>query len=382
MTTVGTPSTRSGRPDVLSGLVAFTRALSAAGLPVSMDRVTAYLEAVRSVDLAQPDALYWAGRLTLCGDPDDIALYDGVFRQWFLHQQPERPGGVRPRQPTIASLTPQPAGDGGDEGSPGDLHRVGASEAERLRHRDLGELTAEERAHLRELIALLRPRPPLRRAIRQRPARRGGLDTRRTVRAMLAAGGEPTVLLHRSRSVKPRRVVLLVDVSGSMEPYADALIRFAHALCCRIPGGVEVFTIGTRLTRITRQLRLRDPEHALAAAAKAVPDFAGGTRLGETLQAFLDRWGQRGTARSAIVVVFSDGWERGDPGLLGEQVARLKRLAFAVFWVNPHAGKDGYVPVQSGIAAALPHVDKLLAGHSLATLERLMQVMRDARRFG
>jgi len=381
MPAVDAPSSEHGRGDVLAGLVGFTRALSTAGLPVSMDRVTAYLDAVRSVDLAQRDALYWAGRLTLCGDPDDIATYDQVFRQWFLQEQPELPAAVRHRQPTIATLTPQTPGDD-EESSSGDMHRVGASEAERLRHRDLGDLTAEERAHLRELIALLRPDPPERRAVRQRPARRGGLDTRRTVRAMLAAGGEPAVLRHRSRSVKPRRVVLLIDVSGSMQPYADALIRFAHAMSCRMPGAVEVFTIGTRLTRVTRQLRQRDPDQAMAAAGKAVPDFAGGTRLGETLQAFLDRWGQRGTARSAIVAIFSDGWERGDPTLLGEQVARLRRLAHAVFWINPHAGKDGYAPVQSGIAAALPHVDKLLAGHSLATLERLMQVMRDARRSG
>lgn len=381
MPAVDAPSSKHGRGDVLAGLVGFTRALSTAGLPVSMDRVTAYLDAVRSVDLAQRDALYWAGRLTLCGDPDDIATYDQVFRQWFLQEQPELPAAVRHRQPTIATLTPQTPGDD-EESSSGDMHRVGASEAERLRHRDLGDLTAEERAHLRELIALLRPDPPERRAVRQRPARRGGLDTRRTVRAMLAAGGEPAVLRHRSRSVKPRRVVLLIDVSGSMQPYADALIRFAHAMSCRMPGAVEVFTIGTRLTRVTRQLRQRDPDQAMAAAGKAVPDFAGGTRLGETLQAFLDRWGQRGTARSAIVAIFSDGWERGDPTLLGEQVARLRRLAHAVFWINPHAGKDGYAPVQSGIVAALPHVDKLLAGHSLATLERLMQVMRDARRSG
>ncbi|MGH3431548.1 MAG: VWA domain-containing protein, partial [Thermocrispum sp.] len=150
----------------------------------------------------------------------------------------------------------------------------------------------------------------------------------------------------------------------------------------RSPAAVEAFTLGTRLTRVTRELRLRDPEHAMAAAAKAVPDYAGGTRLGETLRAFLDRWGQRGAARSAIVVLFSDGWERGDPALLGEQVARLRRLAHAVLWVNPHAAKDGYLPVQSGIAAALPHVDRLLAGHSLATLDELLQVMRDARRSG
>ena len=381
MTAVDAQGDPNGRADALAGLVRFTRALAAAGLPVSMDRVTAYLAAVGSVDLAHRDALYWAGRLTLCGDPDDIATYERVYRQWFLQEQPELPSAIRQRQPTIASLTPETGGTGEVSGDV-DPHQVAASEAEQLRSRDLGELTEDERRHLRELLALLRPDPPQRRSVRLRPARRGGLDARRTVRAMLAAGGEPTALARRSRSVKARRVVLLVDVSGSMQPYADALIRFAHAMSCRMPGAVEVFTIGTRLTRITRQLRLRDPEHALAAAAGAVPDFAGGTRLGETLQAFLNRWGQRGTARSAIVVLFSDGWERGDPTLLGEQMARLQRLAYAVFWMNPHAGKDGYVPVQSGIAAALPHVDQLLAGHSLATLERLLQVMRHARRFG
>lgn len=367
-------------PDALAGLVGFTTALADAGMTVGMDRVSAYLAAVRQVDLAERDQLYWAGRLTLCGDPDEIACYEWVYREWFLAERAERPTAVRQREATIASLTPAAVGSGEPEGQ--NPHRVGASEAEVLRHRDLGDLTAAERAHLRELLALLRPDPPQRRAVRRRPARRGSLDTRRTVRAMLAAGGEPVALRYRDRAVKPRRVVLLLDVSGSMQPYADALLRFAHTVARRTPGAVEVFTLGTRLTRLTRQLRLRDPEHALAAAARAVPDFAGGTRLGETLRAFLDRWGQRGVARSAIVVLFSDGWERGDPALLAEQVARLKRLAHTVLWVNPHAAKDGYQPVQSGIAAALPHVDRLLAGHSLATLDELLQVMRDARRSG
>jgi uncharacterized protein with von Willebrand factor type A (vWA) domain len=146
----------------------------------------------------------------------------------------------------------------------------------------------------------------------------------------------------------------------------------------RAPASTEVFTLGTRLTRITRQLRQRDPELALAAAGRAVPDWAGGTRIGEGVQAFLDRWGQRGAARRAVVVVFSDGWERGDAGLLADQMARLRRLAHAVLWVNPHAGRAGYAPVQSGIAAALPHIDRLLAGHSLGTLQELLREVRDA----
>jgi uncharacterized protein with von Willebrand factor type A (vWA) domain len=247
-----------------------------------------------------------------------------------------------------------------------------------LRHRDISTLSAAEREHLRELMATLHLAPPLRRSMRLRPRRRGRLDPPRILAAMRAAGGEPVRLYHRDRTRRPRRVVLLLDISGSMTPYADALLRFAHAVVLAAPTTTEVFTVGTRLTRLSRQLRKRDPREALSAASRAVPDFAGGTRLGETVRVFLDRWGQRGLARRAVVVLFSDGWERGDPALLGEQVARLRRLAHRVLWVNPHAGREGYVPVQSGIAAALPHVDRLLAGHSLATLEELLKEVRRA----
>jgi uncharacterized protein len=256
--------------------------------------------------------------------------------------------------------------------------KVAASDTEVLRHRDISALTAAEREHLRELIATLRLDPPLRRSMRLRPMRSGRLDVPKVLRAMRAAGGEPIRLAYRNRSRRPRRVVLLIDVSGSMTPYADALLRFAHAVTRAAPNTTEVFTAGTRLTRLSRQLRARDPQEALSAASRAVPDFAGGTRLGETLRAFLDRWGQRGMARRAVVVLFSDGWERGDATLLGEQLARLRRLAHAVLWVNPHAGRDGYEPVQSGIAAAMPHLDRLLAGHSLATLDELLMEVRRA----
>ena len=194
---------------------------------------------------------------------------------------------------------------------------------------------------------------------------------------MLAAGGEPVRPRHHRKATRPRRIVLLLDVSGSMSPTPTRCCasRTSSPAASR---GTEVFTLGTRLTRVTRALRVRDPERALAAAGQAVPDWSGGTRLGETLRAFLDRWGRRGLARGAVVVVFSDGWERGDPALLAEQMARLRRLAHAVVWVNPHVGKDGYLPVQSGIVAALPYTDRLLAGHSLATLQDLLEVIRHA----
>lgn len=367
--------------DPVTGLVGFAAALRAAGLPCDAHRVQAYLGAVREVDLTEPSQLYWAGRLTLCAEPDDLPRYDDAFAAWFSAAPPRRarPAPDRlPKPATMAALTEVTAGDEGTDRPETDELRVAASSREVLRHRDISSLTAAEREHLRLLFATLRLDPPLRRSRRTRPSHTGRLDVPKVLRAMRSAGGEPVRLAHRDRGSRPRRVVLLVDVSGSMTPYADALLRFAHAVTRAAPASTEVFTVGTRLTRLTRQLRHRDPVEALTAAARAVPDYAGGTRLGETLRAFLDRWGQRGTARRAVVVLFSDGWERGDPSLLGEQMARLARLAHAVLWVNPHAGRTGYAPVQSGIAVALPHVDRLLAGHSLATLEELLREVRRA----
>jgi uncharacterized protein len=368
-------------PDPLPGLVGFTAVLRAAGLPCDALRVQAYLGAVEHLDPAEPEQLYWAGRLTLCAEPDDLPRYDDAFAAWFGGAGPRRPrmpAVRRLRTSSMAALQDTPA-DAGAGREPGSL-RVAASDTEILRRRDIAELTPVEREHLRELIATLHLDPPLRRSLRFRPHRTGRIDADRVLRAMRSAGGETIRLRHKDRSRRARRVVLLVDISGSMTPYADALLRFAHAVSRAAPGSTEVFTTGTRLTRLSRQLRQRDPERALTSAARVVPDFAGGTRLGETLRAFLDRWGQRGMARRAVVVIFSDGWERGEVRLLGEQMARLRRLAHAVFWVNPHAGRDGYAPVQSGIAAALPYVDSLLAGHSLATWERLLEEVRDAGR--
>ena len=191
--------------------------------------------------------------------------------------------------------------------------------------------------------------------------------------------GEPDRIAWRRRGTRPRRVVLLIDVSGSMSAYADALLRLAHRFVMSAPiGGTEVFTIGTRLTHVTRAMRLRDPERAIVAAGRTVPDWSGGTRLGETFRVFLDRWGQRGLAHGSVVVVFSDGWERGDAALLSEQAERLHRLAHRVVWVNPHRGKSGYEPVQQGIVAVLPYVDDFVAGHSMATYAELVEVVARA----
>jgi uncharacterized protein with von Willebrand factor type A (vWA) domain len=366
--------------DPLPGLVGFTVVLRNAGLAITTDRVAAFLSALDALDVTDRTQTYWAGRLTLCSDPDDLPRYDQAFASWFepahggrTQVRDERP----PPPPRLAALTPEDA-DGDEEGSDSRQIHARASGTEILRNRDLGELTPVEREHLRRLMALLRPELPTRLSRRLRPSKHGDTDPGRTLRAALRNHGELRELRRRDRSRRARKVVLLIDVSGSMEPYADSLLRFAHVVVRRAPAAVEAFTLGTRLTRVTRELRMRDPERALGAAAKAIPDWSGGTRLGEVLRAFVDRWGQRGAARRAVIVVFSDGWERGETDVLREQMSRLRRLAHRVVWVNPHVGKDGYAPVQGGIVAALPFLDDLLAGHSLATLERVLEVVRSA----
>ncbi|MDX3658317.1 VWA domain-containing protein [Streptomyces sp. ID05-26A] len=319
--------------------VGFTRVLRGAGLPCGPDRVQAFLRATEHVDL------YWAGRLTLCADPDDLPRYDAAYRAYF--------GGTPPRPRTTVELDSMTVG-------------VAASDVEVLKHKDISEFNAAP------LIARLKPLPPRRRSRRLRKARRGRMDLARTVRAMIETGGEIALPRHRRRGVKARRLVLLIDVSGSMAAYSDALLRFAHVLAHAMP--VEVRTIGTRLTRVTRQLRERDPERAVKAAGRAIPDYEGGTRLGDALRRFNQQWRQRG----AVVVLFSDGWERGDPSLLATEMARLRRVSHKVIWANPHAGKSGYRPVQRGVRAALPHVDAMVAGHSVHALEELLKEVRRA----
>ncbi|WP_406721839.1 VWA domain-containing protein [Streptomyces althioticus] len=363
-------------PDPAALLLGFARRLRAAGAEVSGERVRSFLRAAQALRPWARADVYWAGRLTLCGGPDDLARYDREFAAWFGagERAVPPPAPVPPRLRPVLRRTAAPTGKPGtsDERAPR-LPALAAS-TDVLRHRDVAELNAAEREQVRRLLAALALRGPVRRTARRRPARRGETDPRRTVRAMLRNGGEPVRPLHRARAGRPRRVMLLVDVSGSMAPYADALLRFAHAVARA--GRTEVFTVGTRLTRVTRAMAHRDPDAAMAAVAEAVPDWRGGTRLGELLKEFLDRWGRRGTARGAIVVVLSDGWERGDPEPLAEGMRRLHRLAHRVIWANPLKARPGYAPLAAGMAAALPSVDAFVEGHSLAALERLAEVVR------
>jgi uncharacterized protein with von Willebrand factor type A (vWA) domain len=370
-------------PDPVTAFAEFAWALARAGLQVGPGQTATFLRAVAALDVSEPRHVYWAGRATMASEPDDLPVYDAVFAAFFSGKSRR---GLQPRARTLESTTLlMPATDdvdgaggedGEQEGTP--VIRAKASTRDVLRERDIARLTAAERAELAAMIALMRPGLPTRRSRRRYPSHLGAADRRRTIRAMLAAGGEPVRPPRHRAGVRPRRIVLLIDVSGSMAAYADPLLRFAHVLVRQRPAATEVFTIGTRLSRVTRALTQRDPDVALRQAGSVIPDFSGGTRLGEVLKAFNDRWGQRGTAHGAAVVVFSDGWERGSCDLLAEQVERLHRLAKTVVWVNPHKGRDGYLPVQSGIVAALPFVDHFVAGHSLATLEQLLEVIRGA----
>ena len=370
-------------PGATETLVGFARALRAAGGAADPGRVHAMLRALDHLDALDPGDVYWAGRLTLCSDPADLPRYDRCFAAYFSGRT------ARPVRRTPPVAIPRPAavpvapGRGeGEEPGRADLRASVASEIEVLRHRDVARLDAAERAQLNRLIAVLEAAPEQRRSRRFAPAASGRPDPRRTVRDVLRHGGEIPALRYRAHCARPRRVVLLVDVSGSMAPYADALLRFAHAAVRTGGRTTEVFSVGTRLTRLTRQLRHPDPDAAMAAVSQAIPDWRGGTRLGEELKEFCDRFGQRGPARGAIVVIASDGWERGDATLLGAQMARLRRLAHRVVWANPHKGRPGYRPLTAGMRAALPHVDHFVAGHSLAALEELARIVRKTARKG
>ncbi|WP_353952799.1 VWA domain-containing protein [Knoellia sp. S7-12] len=358
-------------------LLGFARALRAAGVAVTADRERTYLQAVATVGLEDQAAVYAVGRATLCGSPSDLERHDLVYAAWFGAQRP----GIAQRAPlrppvSMADLQDGDAGEESGDGDPEDVRAV-ASATEVLRHRDIASMSASERAALAGMFAALRPRSPRRRTHRLTAASRGRVDARRTLREMVRRHGEPGPIRYRRRAERARRVVVLLDVSGSMSAYTDALLRLGH-VWCRSSASVEVFTVGTRLTHVTRALQQPDPDRALVAAGQVIPDWSGGTRLADGVRAFLERWGRRGMARGAVVVIVSDGWERGEPEGLAEQMRRLHALSHHVVWANPHRGHPAYAPVQQGIVAALPYVDTFVAGHSMAAFAELLEVVADA----
>lgn len=357
--------------------VAFARVLRAAELDVAVDSVVAFTRAWEAVGSEARQPVYWAGRATLVRRPEDLSTYDAAFAAFFGgHQQlAEGPPPPPPVEvPTATDDGDGDAGDGPDEPAPTQVVRWSPGEV--LRHKDFAACTDDERAEAMRMIGRVRVhrarRPSRRRVPTTQPGRRP--DLRRTTQAALRTGGETIDRRFTEPGDRPRRLVLLVDVSGSMEAHARALLRFAQVV---VAGGsrVEAFALGTRLTRLTRELSSRDPDAALRAASDAVVDWSGGTRLGACLRRFNDEWGVRGLARGATVVILSDGWDRGEPELLGAEVERLHRVTHRLVWVNPLQASPGYEPLARGMAAALPHVDRFLSGHSVASLESLAEVL-------
>ncbi len=358
--------------------VAFGRVLRGVGLSVPISSTIAFGEALSRLGLDERDNVYWAGRATLVRRPEDHDIYDRAFSVFWEHTSGSAAdSGEEPLRITLA-IDDGSESDNGDNGDAGDdpVVELRFSAAEVLRKKDFAEYDSVELAEAHQLMSRLRLVGSPRRSLRYAPSKSATSrpDLRRTVRAALRAEGEPIRRHYLAHSSRPRRLVLLLDVSGSMEPYARALLRFVHAAVVGRQK-VEVFALGTRLTRLTRELSTHDPDEALRRSANRMADYGGGTRLGDGLRVFNDEWGQRGMARGAIVVVLSDGWDRGDPAMLGEQMERLHRMAHHVIWVNPLKVTPGYAPLARGMAAALPHIDDFVEGHSIDAIEELARVI-------
>jgi uncharacterized protein len=378
-------------------LVTFGRILREAGLEVGPGRMQDALLGLAAVDLTDRDDVYWALRCTIVSRRDDIEVFDAAFAAFWerapritLQQRPveinaelpEEAEGDDQEQAVDAEAIGRDIRDGQDSDEQGDQENEETAAAvwsadEQLRDRDFARYGPDELRRARALVARVARVAPRRRSLRRQPSKLGRtFDPRRTLQEAMRTGGVPIERAWREPKLVPRKLVYLVDVSGSMEPYARAMVMFLQA-AVRAGRHVEAFTFGTRLTRLTPHLAGRDPDRALANAARAVPDWAGGTRIGENLKAFNDVWGRRGTTRGAIIVIASDGWERGDPTLLAEQMKRLHLAAHRIVWTNPLAGGEGYRPLVAGMQAAMPYVDDFLPGHNLRSLEALAEVLEE-----
>ena len=380
--------------------VGLTTALHRAGLPAPPERAAGLARALLLVPPVDRAALYWTCRVALVTDRAQLPIFDAVFSALFdgrLDPADSRgdpsappPIGAEPRlrpdapdrRPERAGSTPEggaaaPGADDEGEGAEREVVLAVASTEERLRHTSFADLTDDELADVRGLVRKLVLSTPRRRSRRTRPTSRRGdrLDLRRTVRAAHRSGGDPARLVRAHRRTQPRRLVLLCDVSGSMEPYTRVYLTLLQGA---VAGArAEAFVFSTGLTRLTRQLSGRDPDQALARAGATSSDWAGGTRLAEGIGRFVADHGRRVLARGAVVVVLSDGWAQDDPEEVAEAMRRLRRLAHRIVWVNPRRAAPGYAPLVAGMQAALPYCDDFVSGHSLAALEQVVRAVAE-----
>jgi uncharacterized protein with von Willebrand factor type A (vWA) domain len=371
-------------------LTLLVASMRAAGARVGIGELLAAHRALAAIDPSDRSSAYFALRASLCSRRDDLDAFDAAFAEWFASPPP-----VSPEPPTaldeVASLVlprvAMPAPDPGRPAAPEEVEILPAawSDVEILKEKDFADYTDAERHVARTIMRRLAGTGPTRPSRRTRPARRRGApphaarpDLRRTIRSSLRSAGEPFERHWREPGERPRPLVLVCDVSGSMEPYARMLLQYMQA-CVAARRRVEAFVFGTRLTRVTGELAGRDPDRALDRAAGAAGDWAGGTRIGDAL-ATLNREHGRRLGRGAIVVLLSDGWDRGDPNQLGAEMARLGRCAHSLIWLNPLKAHPAYEPLTVGMQAALPYVDHFLAGNSLASLEELADLMESGLR--
>jgi len=364
-------------------LVDFCRELRGAGLAVGTGDVLTYCVAMTPLDPTDLLDLYWAGRATLVTRRDDIAVYDQVFRRFFLATGDAPAGPLTITAQTAAQAEAElalpetePGERPGEEREDEAVLGWMASDVAALKHKSFAACSPEELAAVRRIMAKIRLAPPKRRTRRAVAARAGrSPDLRRTVRESLRLHGEPAELYWRRRKLRLRPLILILDISGSMSDYSRNLLQFAYS-ARRAAAKVEVFCFGTRLTRITGELAARRPDEALARAARAVFDWEGGTRIGASLDTFVRGHARRGLARGGVVVVCSDGLDRGDPEVLALAAERLRRLCYRLVWMNPHKGDDaGFTPSTLGMMVVAPHVDLMLSGHDLRSLEEFAALL-------
>ncbi|HUA05467.1 MAG TPA: VWA domain-containing protein [Solirubrobacteraceae bacterium] len=374
---------------------AFSRRLHEAGVPVTAERAAWFVEALAVVEPISRRRLYWTARAAFVSDLAQVRAFDAVFASVFgaapIEDPPDPVPADRETEPSPANERRRSA-DGVDSPPSGATRSapstsrsaepthdepvpVLASDEELLRSKSFDALEPGELAQLYRLMTRLRIATPLRRTRRAEPDRHGErIDMRRTLRGSLRTAGDPIRLARRRRRVVPRRLVVLCDISGSMEPYARAYLQF---LTCAGGSGpnAEAFVFATRLTRLTRALSSRNPERAIQRAAATAPDWSSGTRIGDAIKTFNDRHGRRGMARGAVIVILSDGWERGDPALVAREMERLRRVAHRIVWVNPRVSARGFEARAAGLVAALPHCDALVSGHTLEALDEVVDAI-------
>lgn len=384
----GNPPQIKQSGQLLQNLLIFGRLLRGLGMDINPGRMIDLVQALDLIEIGRKEDFYHAMRSLLVHKHEDIPLFDQAFElfwrkpveQWsdlninrLLDKKREDIDIIPPplQQPEEA-LNKEQAGEDSEAEERVVVEITQTySTREVLRHKDFADLTAREIEAVKNMMQQLTLRLGERRTRRKRPGNGPGIDLRRTLRKSYSYGGEVLVWSRRESRYRPRPLVVIADISGSMERYTRLLLHFIYGLAQSLNQPVEAFVFSTRLTRITRQIRNRDIDQALREVSQVVQDWSGGTRTGESLKEFNFNWGRRVLGRGAIVLLISDGWDRGDMYLLEREIARLQRSCYRLIWLNPLLGSPRYEPLTRGMQVALPYTDDFLPVHNLASLEDL-----------